>query len=151
LWSDQGRLEVVAIIVLAGNDTREIMHGDLPKETTIPINDDDDNLLDSFVETHGLEDDDISWGDYFALPESLYRMEMIRGAHTVAENAKAQGITFAPNAKIGIRMEDEDYADPEVFARKARQKLAELEPGVARALLALYYADPDATGLLEAE
>jgi hypothetical protein len=148
LWSDQGRLEIVGIVVRKGDDTREIIHGDYPS-TTMPFDDADDELLTAFMEKNELDEDaEIYWGDYFGLPEAIYRMEMIRCAHAVADNAKKKGVKFAPGAKIGIRMEDEDYEDPATFEKAAQQKLRKLDEAIASELVGLFYADVGATKLL---
>jgi hypothetical protein len=140
LWSDQGRLEVAAIMVRGGGKTEEILHDDHP-ETSLPLDDESDELLEAFREANELDDldEELDWGDYFALPESIYRMEMIRCAHAVAAAGREAGLAFAPKAKVGIMIEDEAYCDPEAFASHAREALAKLAPKVAKGLLALYY------------
>src|SRR5687768_960106 len=64
LWSDQGRLEVAGVIVVdADGETCEGIHGEVP-ESTLPLNDEEDELLAAFCEQHNIDPDDLSWGDY---------------------------------------------------------------------------------------
>jgi hypothetical protein len=147
LWSDQDSLQVIGIVVAGADDEAcEIVHGDVP-DTTLPLDGHGDEPLGRLVRRHGL-DDRVSWGDSYEVPECLYRMEMVRCAHAVAEAARGRGVPFADDAEVGILIEDESYHDPGFFEACARAALGRLRPQVARELLALYYPDPDATGLL---
>lgn len=139
LWSDQGRLEVAGVLVAGGGNNSEIVHGDIP-ETTLPVHDEDDDLLEAFKEEHDLED--LDWGDYYELPECMYRMEMIGAAKEVAKRLRGEGIEFADDARIGILIEDEDYTEVEDFSGNMKQGLAALGPELGRAFLAIYYNDP---------
>lgn len=140
LWTDQGRLEVIGALVVGVGKQKAIVHGDVP-QTTLPLNDEEDKLLEEFHSTYGYEE--IEWGDYFELPESLYRMEMIAAASRVAESLRAEGLAFSNDAKVGILIEDERYHGVDSFRDSVKESLAGMEPSAAKAFLAIYYSDPE--------
>lgn len=143
LWSDQGRLEILGAVITGSGSREEIIHGEIPK-TTLPLEDEPDLLLEAFRAKHKIKDEKLDWGDYFKLPECLYRMEMILAARESLNMARKKGIRIAPTARAGILIEDEDYSEPAPFARSAKKALSKMDGRIAGELLGLYYLDPRA-------
>lgn len=87
----------------------------------------DDAVMHTLRKRNNLEDEDgPTWGDAFALPESLYWRELILAARGLVDSLRAMGLQVAPTCTASVGGSDDAWSDAEGFERRARQDLRAL-------------------------
>ncbi len=139
LWSDQGSRVIGGMVIESKGVYKEVIHYEVPDADFLES--DYDDLMEDYCEKWDLEIDEYCWGDYYNLPESLYRMEMIKASKEIVKKLKKEGIKFSKSADVGILIEDEWYDDIEDFRSVAFESLLELpKKSAIREFLEMFYA-----------
>ncbi|MBX7152542.1 hypothetical protein K1X84_12945 [bacterium] len=129
------------------NDKEKTQEIEIPQiqNSLIPsyMGDENEAILEKFVEENDLNSEDIFWGDYYKLPWSLLCFEMIVSSVSIVAFIRSNSnVELAKRFDHGISVDDERYGmkSAKDFEQAARMELKKLGPK-KNSFLKLCYRD----------
>lgn len=129
LGGHQGQVQLNALLIEGLGEPVAIEFD--PGKTKVPTHCDeldDDRVLERWVKTSGLgEDDDVpSWGDMYELPWCALISEQISAVEAIAAGLKKLGCKLSKDCKLGVGEYDNFWTEDDGFDAKTREGIAAL-------------------------